>query len=252
MGQTQSMSLPLNIPFDTRIPLTREEDLAVNHALNADLPRTEALCTVNGFTLTRKDLLTLAADQWLNDEIINAVLHIVMARAAEAHASAPASFPKVYILNSFFFTLLSAGGYTYNSRVTRRLNINLFDYDIVLVPIHRQGNHWAMAAIHVRQHRLVYYDSMPNDGAPELELLQRFMHDEAKSRAAHMHAEIGWVMESDRATRGLLPKQLNSVDCGVFMLMFGERVALHKLMTFSQRDIPLLRRRLAATLLGCT
>ena len=244
--------------------LHADEHLEVDHALDTKLPLSDILCVVNAFTLTRKDLITLSPNTWLNDEIMNSILHILSVRAAATRAVT--SSPKICILNTFFFALLSsapaAAAFHYNyaavSRVTKTLQKNC-DYDIIIIPIHVNGNHWAIAVIYVCEHRILYFDSLvKNDGAPVLKLLERFVIDAEihKSRVgasaverSHGH-HIGWTLENGRVAQGgLLPKQTNLFDCGVFALMVASSIASQTIMGFSHRDIPVVRRRLAAILL---
>lgn len=243
MGQGQSgEAAAMYAPsMDVRTSMPEKYVSAVNYALNPELPHAEVLCTVNKQPLTRKDLLTLSPGTWLNDEIINAMLYIISVRSMHAKA------PKVMVLNTYFFSLL-APQLRYDrqkgERMMKKIAQNPFDCDIVLIPIHVESNHWAMVAIYIHQHVIAYYDSLPNDGKLVLGVIEAFMEDEAKRRDS-AHKNIGWVTQN----RDLVPHQENGFDCGMFALMFADKIASHQVFLFSQRDMSELRRRVAATLL---
>ena len=246
MGQGQSVVSFASAPsMDVRTAIP--DASAVNYALNPKLPHDEVLCTVNKQPLTRKDLLTLSPEAWLNDEVMNAMFYIMSARSM--HEREPGKLPTVMILNTYFFSFL-APNLKYDGqkgeRMMKKLPLNPFDYDIVLIPVHVTFNHWAMVAIYTTHHMIAYYDSLPHDGKLILGVVEAFMIDEAKRRDSE-HKNIGWVTQ--QSNPALVPQQQNTFDCGMFALMFADKIASRKMMLFSQRDMPELRRHVAATLL---
>jgi Ulp1 family protease len=50
---------------------------------------------------------------------------------------------QVYPFNTFFYTALTGNGYKKVSRWTK--NVNIFEYDLLLFPLHLGGNHWCLA-----------------------------------------------------------------------------------------------------------
>lgn len=253
MGQGQSAAAVKAVDeapsMDVRTSLPEKYVSAVNYALNPKLSPEEVLCTVNSQPLTRKDLLTLSPGTWLNDEIVNAMLHIILERSMYEHIRAPGTCPKVMVFNTYFFSLL-APTLVYDrqkgERMMKKIAKPLFDFDIVLIPIHVGLNHWALVAINMNQHIIAYYDSLPNDGKLVLGVIEAFVEDEAK-RQDSAHKNIGWVTQ--QSSRDFVPQQQNAFDCGMFSLMFADKIASQKMFLFSQRDMSELRRRVAATLL---
>ncbi|XP_077282364.1 sentrin-specific protease-like [Temnothorax americanus] len=54
-----------------------------------------------GLRLTRKDLYTLADSNWLNDEVINSYMNLLIARSTSSN-----KYPKVHAINTFFYPKL--------------------------------------------------------------------------------------------------------------------------------------------------
>ncbi|CAF1662235.1 unnamed protein product, partial [Didymodactylos carnosus] len=87
-------------------------------------------------TITRRDLKTLIGLTWLNDEVVNYYLAMICGE------SGVNSYPRMHYFSTFFYEKLSKEGAEKMARWTRKINI--FTYDIILIPIHLT-NHWALA-----------------------------------------------------------------------------------------------------------
>jgi hypothetical protein len=107
---------------------------------------------VTGFNveIKRHDLLTLCPGQWLNDEVINFYLNLIMERSEQRMDLPKVGFKaffdltpfQVYAFNTFFFKkLCGKTGYAGVRRWTK--SVNIFDYDLVLVPLHLEI-HWCL------------------------------------------------------------------------------------------------------------
>ena len=75
--------------------------------------------------IARKDLDTLRGLNWLNDEIINFYLNMIMARSKEND-----NWPNVHAFNTFFLSNIRTKGYASVKRWTRKFD--LFSFDIIL------------------------------------------------------------------------------------------------------------------------
>ncbi|PKU30331.1 sentrin-specific protease hypothetical protein [Limosa lapponica baueri] len=105
--------------------------------------------------VTREDIHTLRNLCWLNDEIINFYMRLVVERNKKE------GYPAVHAFSTFFYSKLSAGGYKAVARWTR--NMDLFKQDIILVPVHLRL-HWTLAVIDVREKIIKHFDSMGQKG----------------------------------------------------------------------------------------
>lgn len=133
------------------IELSEEQEMKVNSAL-VHTPPDEVLINSFGAGITRKDIQTLKGLNWLNDEIINFYMNLICERSQKEN-----SLRKCYAFTTFFYPKLLKDGYNSLKRWTRKIDI--FSYDLILVPIHL-GLHWTLAAVDFTCNEIRYYDSM--------------------------------------------------------------------------------------------
>lgn len=144
--------------------------------------------------IRRQDMAKLATLAWLNDEIINVYMAMLLERDVRLRKlvstpvrtrpccrsplvirllpglqDAPAG-PKCHFFNTFFAKkLYGEGAYDYNSvrRWTMPSRLSkagqpfscILDCDRIIIPVH-QGIHWVCAVIDLQQRKFVLYDSM--------------------------------------------------------------------------------------------
>ena len=139
----------------------------------------EVLVNGNKISVRGNDLITLKKRGWLNDEVINFYVELILKRAV----SEPEKYPKIHMFNTFFYPLLEKKGYLGVERITKKAKIDIFSLDMVIVPIHLQI-HWALAVINIKERRLEYYDSMSkgyNNSVISL-LLKHYVEEEYKDK----------------------------------------------------------------------
>ncbi|KAJ2784843.1 SUMO1 sentrin specific peptidase 1 [Coemansia javaensis] len=224
--------------IDERLDAAQER--AARPALPGDAAAVIAAAMAGGFTaelnnvpVTARDMATLQDGRWLNDEVINFYMQLIMDRAERAP-----DLPRVHAFNTFFYSTLCESGYARVRRWTRRTR--LFDKDLVIVPVHL-GVHWCCAVIDLRQKAICYYDALLGDNPDCLRRLLRYLCDESRDKGAAEVVEAEWSLVCDKQ----IPRQRNGYDCGVFAIMFAEHAARRAPFQFSQETCPLLRRRVA-------
>uniref|UniRef100_A0A8C4SRC5 Ubiquitin-like protease family profile domain-containing protein n=1 Tax=Erpetoichthys calabaricus TaxID=27687 RepID=A0A8C4SRC5_ERPCA len=121
----------------------------VHKALSHSNPD-EVLSSAFKQRITCRDLQTLGHQKWLNDEVINFYMNLLITRSEQEGGL------KVYAFNTFFFPKLCAGGYQAVRRWTKGMDI--FEKDIIFVPLHL-GVHWCLAVVDFRVKEVKYYDS---------------------------------------------------------------------------------------------
>lgn len=125
--------------------------------------------SIPGAAAENRDIVKLKPGQWLNDETIAFYMTMLNIRSNEAEAKRAQgadkaeprwrSYYRVHCFNTFFWTRFeSDAGYSAVARWTRKVNI--FEKDLVLIPINEGQSHWTCAAINFRRKRFEYYDSM--------------------------------------------------------------------------------------------
>ncbi len=100
------------------VPLTDKEEELVNQLLYKGL-RSEVLCTKFNIDMTRDKISCLRDRQWLNDEVINYYMNMILERSQNS-----TMYPKCYVQNTFFYhKLVQQKGYDYNNvkRWTRKV-----------------------------------------------------------------------------------------------------------------------------------
>lgn len=190
------------------------------------------------------DLKTLSRRQWLNDNVIDLYLNLVVERATAAQVSK--SFP----FSTHFFSKLETDGYKGVMRWAKRKGINVTELDYVFVPINYHGSHWCLAVINNKDKKFQHYDSMSSSGLRALKILKDYMVQEA-SRVNGIGIEVcqkiydGYEFEMKCAC----PQQMNGYDCGVFTCKNVERLSLNKQLNYSQDDMVKLRNLMAFDIL---
>lgn len=147
-------------------------------------------------------------------------------------------YPKVCPMNTFFYRQLTTGGYSAVQRWTNKVDI--FSYDLLLVPIHVDKVHWCMAIIDFRQKTMKHYDSMRNPKSKMLDPLIKYLRDESLDKKNTKFNTEGW-------SHGYIskhPQQTNGSDCGVFSCMTAEFISRNRPITFTQQHMTYFRQRM--------
>ncbi|XP_024872376.1 uncharacterized protein LOC112454954, partial [Temnothorax curvispinosus] len=151
-------------------------------------------------TLTQKNLYTLADSNWLNDEVINFYMNLLIARGTSSDA-----YLKVHAMNTFFYPKLLSGGHSSLKQWTRKVNI--FAQDLVVVPVHLDV-YWCMAIIDFRDKTIVYY-SMGSNNSKCLTALKLYLQNESLDKKKQLYDMSDWEFYSAKN----IPQQTNGSDC---------------------------------------
>lgn len=216
--------------------LTPKQEAIVNNALDHRQPASEILCSKFNMNITRQDILTLAGLNWLNDEVINFYMNLIMERGKLN------KWPSSYAMNTFFYPKIINGGQSSVRRWTRKEDI--FSYDILVIPIHLRM-HWCMALIDFRKKRITYYDSMGSSNMECLRALASYLEDEHLDKKKTEFKMSDWRLTNAKD----IPQQMNGSDCGMFACMFAEVLTRDGEINFSQEHMPYLRRRMVLEIL---
>ena len=237
-------------------PLTAEEEaIAVEYLVDEPRDADEVICEVANFApVSRRKILCLSPREWLNDEVVNCFMGLLQARQ-DADADA---LLRCHFFTSQWYAKLTEGGRYEFARVTRwTKKVDVLVKDLLIFPIHRNGNHWTLAVVNFLEKRFEYFDSMshqdehtgeylaPEDGGV-LANLRLYIKDE--HHAAQKEApwdDEGWTDHVWVAGKHNTPRQTNSWDCGVFMCKTADLYAQDACLDFGQDDMGYFRRRMA-------
>lgn len=212
--------------------LTDDMELEINRVLRGNNPH-EVLSEGFGLSLTRKDLQTLSNLNWLNDEVINFYMNLLVERSKDP------SLPSVNTFNTFFFPKLRSSGYSAVRRWTKKMDI--FSRDILLVPVHL-GVHWCLSVVDFRKKAVMYFDSMGGNNDEACRILFEYLQQESKDKKGKEMDTSGWSLHSKK--RNEIPQQMNGSDCGMFTCKYADYVTKDKPITFTQKHMPYFRRKM--------
>uniref|UniRef100_A0A4X1TH53 SUMO specific peptidase 1 n=1 Tax=Sus scrofa TaxID=9823 RepID=A0A4X1TH53_PIG len=183
----------------------------------------EVLSEAFRLTITRKDIQTLNHLNWLNDEIINFYMNMLMERSKEK------GMPSVHAFNTFFFTKLKTAGYQAVKRWTKKVDV--FSVDILLVPIHL-GVHWCLAVVDFRKKNITYYDSMGGINNEACRILLQYLKQESIDKKRKEFDTNGWQLFSKKSQE--IPQQMNGSDCGMFACKYADCITKDRPINFTQ------------------
>ena len=119
---------------DDLLELTEDMEKEISNALGHG-PQDEILSSAFKLRITRGDIQTLRNYHWLNDEVINFYMNLLVERNKRQ------GYPALYAFSTFFYPKLKSGGYQAVKRWTK--GVSLFEQELILVPIHRKV-HWSL------------------------------------------------------------------------------------------------------------
>ncbi|KAK9378986.1 uncharacterized protein V2V93DRAFT_392515 [Kockiozyma suomiensis] len=186
-----------------------------------------------------RDIKTLGDGQWLNDNVIDFYLEMVTQRSRE-HAAKHDNFPRSFVYTTHFYSALSTKGYQAVARWGRRKQLNLANLDYIFVPINVHNTHWCVSVINIKEKRFEYYDSMAGGPGSAFSHLREYIHNESRTQNVPMDDIHEWedYVPNDS------PLQRNGYDCGVFTCKTVEVLSRDGPLTFSQKDMKILRQRM--------
>ncbi|XP_074081757.1 sentrin-specific protease 1 isoform X2 [Macrotis lagotis] len=250
-----SIDLHLRVPLEKEIPITitqeeekepgkvtdsEDEFPEITEEMEKEIKNVfrngnqdEVLSEAFRLTITRKDIQTLNNLNWLNDEIINFYMNMIMERSKEK------GMPSVHAFNTFFFTKLKTAGYQAVKRWTKKVDV--FSVDILLIPIHL-GVHWCLAVIDFRKKYITYYDSMGGINSEACRILLQYLKQESLDKKRKEFDTNGWLLLSKKSQE--IPQQMNGSDCGMFACKYADCITKDRPINFTQQHMPYFRKRM--------
>ncbi|XP_028923987.1 sentrin-specific protease 2 [Ornithorhynchus anatinus] len=212
--------------------LTVDMEKDISRALGHG-PKDEVLSSAFKLRITREDIQTLKNHHWLNDEVINFYMNLLMERNKKQ------GFPVLFAFSTFFYPKFTSGGYQAVKRWTKA--VDLFEQELILVPIHLRV-HWSLVVIDLRKKTIRYLDSMGQKGHRVCETLFQYLQEESKTKRNIALDPSEWTLYSMKSHE--IPQQLNGSDCGMFVCKYADYLSRDKPITFSQLQMPHFRKRM--------
>ncbi|CAM2119721.1 sentrin-specific protease 2 isoform X2 [Caretta caretta] len=216
-----------------RLPeLTEDMEREITNALGHG-QEGEILSSAFKLKVTRGDIQTLRNHHWLNDEVINFYMNLLVERNKQQ------GFPVLHAFSTFFYPKLISGGYQAVKRWTK--GVDLFKQDLIFVPIHLRV-HWGLVVIDVRRKTIKYFDSMGQRGHSICEILLQYLQEESKTKRNLDIDPSEWTLYSMKSHE--IPQQLNGSDCGMFTCKYADYISRDKPITFTQHHMPHFRKKM--------
>lgn len=234
--QIKEFLLPIEKPSEKLPALTPEQERKVAYCFDRRGSENEILVSKFNLNIARRDIMTLNGLNWLNDEVINFYMNLIIERAKDS------KWPKAHAMNTFFYHKISKDGYGSVRRWTKKVDI--FSYDLLVVPIHL-SMHWCMALVDFRAKTIGYYDSMGSSNDKCLKILCSYLQQEHLDKKRSEFDVSGWELHNVKK----IPQQMNGSDCGMFSCTFAEFLARDARISFTQEDMPYLRRKMVVEIL---
>jgi len=211
--------------------LTSVMESVISAALKSS-PPTQLMSEAFNQRITRHDLQTLKGLNWLNDEVINFYMNMLMDRSKKNE-----KLPKVYCFNTFFYGKIVGPGHSSVKRWTRKVDI--FAQDLLIIPVHL-GMHWCLACVNLRHKTVRYLDSMGGNNNKGLDAILKYLQDEHADKKKSSLDTSDWKTVNEKE----IPQQMNGSDCGMFACKFADYLSRDARITFTQNDMPYFRRRM--------
>ncbi|MCJ1311946.1 hypothetical protein MMC25_005620 [Agyrium rufum] len=232
-------------------PISKEWNEKVDHAMQKSNGSNIAT-SVAGVRIARKDFGTLLPgpndnpSAWLNDEILLSYLQIVCKEANKQAGVVDGEPPKYHAFNTFLMPNLLSKGPSSVKRWASRFKIGgkkLLDVEYCFIPVHVHGNHWTIMVLSPTRRTIEYFDSFNASGKEYVRCVKEWLETEL---GADWHEEEWHVWDRAGSAR-----QMNGSDCGVFSVTNAKAVTLGLVpdKVLSQKDMPMMRRRMAAELM---
>ena len=176
------------------------------------------------------NLRKLSNDDWLDDELINCYLYQLKEK-----------YGTFYQFSTFFHSELQTKALSIVKK--KYENINLFDIPLWLIPVNYRNLHWFLLAVDTKKIEskeltIRVYDSLggqrvQSKGIAEKQL-KAFITWKFHKLPLRKTAKLKYSLVN---MAGEIPKQRNSIDCGVFVLMYSKYLAAAEEFRFDHRDM---------------
>ena len=172
---------------------------------------------------------SLEDGEWVNDEVINEYASLIKKYSTD-----------IFVFSTFFYGTLQ-NSLERAQRHTKGENV--FKAGFIFFPIH-EVNHWYLILVDNEKRQIESLDPYiyPNKKATQTARTQQRKKKENIKR--YLMSLKGYPQETTYtiSTRSNIPKQRNTVDCGVFMMMFMKYTASRMSFNFDERDMAKFRR----------
>jgi Ulp1 family protease len=194
------------------------------HSLSQSFPRVRSV----SISVDKDDLRCLRGREWVNDQVINAYISLMVSRCAR----------NIGYTNTFFYHKLERDGPEAASCWHGIKGAPISRYDIFIIPV-CIGVHWILAAFDFIDAQLCIYDSFHGQFPEIANRLNEFIAFQGDEPFPVAYPAV--------------PSQTNGYDCGIFVMQCARCLCTGEAFdSFSQRDMPAIRANILAELRAAT
>jgi len=184
-------------------------------------------------------------------QVMNLYMVLLQNRDIEKAAKIKFSERKLFF-GTYFLSKLFQDTETFNySNVTKWTNnvkIPILAMKEIFFPCNMHGNHWSLFVLNVQDSTVYLLDSLGGgEGFRHLaESILKWMEEEVRQKSPDKHFSTHkWKIDLSLTYRGQrIPQQSNSIDCGVFVLMYACFLGDGLPLSFTQDNMILFRHKI--------
>jgi hypothetical protein len=228
--------------------LTKDEECRVDNAILQNRDGEDIVASIQGgLKVIHRNFLTLQPGRWVNDEIINLYLALVLREHTLLCLQDETKKPSHIFGTTFFTKLFEDDDFNYHlvARWTKRVG-DIFEFDKLFFPVNPGESHWACVIVFVQTRKIQYYDSYSQPGKRFIDGVHEYLKEHhLQTRKRELPGE--WTKQDGTAIRQL---QFNAFDCGLFCCSFVEFLLKDKPLTFTEADMERRRKHIALAILN--
>ncbi len=248
-----------------KAPISDEDDAKIRRVL-AGPSSHDVLIDKFNIDITRDKIHCLRQRTWLNDEVVNFYMAMLLDRDSRLVAESKTKVEQQqqqkgksevvvrrpsYFFNSFFVSkLLEGGRYDYSKVKRWTKKFDVFEQEKIFFPVNLSNTHWTMAVIFVQKKEIHYYDSMSGSGQRQLNALLDWIVDEAREKKSLTLDRNEWKLFGGHQLP--TPQQENGYDCGMFSICCADYLSDDLPLEYDQSEIPQMRYKVGAAILNGT
>lgn len=163
------------------------------------------------YYVTGENIKSLRDYEWIDNMVISFYMKMLTKRSEDQN-----DLPKVFGFGTEFWAEYERNHYDYKSIKSLTNGKDLFAYNIIMVPVHENGNHWTLATISINKKIIItYYNSMGHKNDYLLEHLVEYLKTEYLNRKG-----VRLNYEIQRQCCEI--QQENDFDCGAVICSIAE------------------------------
>ena len=204
--------------YPSRFDVLKDIDIAhlSNNLLwdEKTIDSTQIAFTRSGLAFTYQMIQTLQPNVWINTNVIDYMANLIYYR----HLKKTNNNPTIIILHNYFFQEIFFKGNTYQFKKSKFKSIKSLDImETLIIPVYH-NSHFFLMTYSFKTYTIKYYDSLYNQSRGEnfSSILLKYLIDLYKFYNQSVEEKDITI---DVAKEGI-PQQNNSVDCGVYTIMF--------------------------------